>query len=121
MLIIDLWANITLVMAASYYLNYSLTVFQNKEKYDTCLIYEKGDVMYFVNACFYIICSARDCGVFWFMPHYGRFPNMKQDAANHYSRQQQQHHLEGYDSPDYETRHSQRGLHSVSPTKAYSW
>jgi hypothetical protein len=64
----DLWANITLVIAAFYYLQYSTTVYFDRSKYDTCLIYEQADTFYFINSVFYIICSARDCGVFWFLP-----------------------------------------------------
>ena len=42
-----------------------MKVFQNFEEYDTCVIYESGDIMYFLNGVCYLLCAMRDCGVFW--------------------------------------------------------
>jgi len=39
----DVWANITLIVAASYYVAYNVTVFMDYSRYDTCNLYVVGD------------------------------------------------------------------------------
>lgn len=79
----DCWANITLIMAASYYLYYNIRVLKDYNYYETSDLYETADQWYFANAILYTICSLRDCDFFWFMPAAGRFPNIIHMALAH--------------------------------------
>jgi hypothetical protein len=71
----DLWANITIFIGAFYYFYYNISLFVNNfNNYDTNYTFETGDLFYFINSIFYLICSLRDCDVFWFMPTAGIWP-----------------------------------------------
>lgn len=72
----DIWANITIVLAASFYVYYNFDMYQHSFKdYDTARSYKIGDVLYLVNSVLYTLASCRDCGAFWFMPTAGIWPD----------------------------------------------
>jgi hypothetical protein len=72
----DMWANITLIIAAIYYFAYNVIVcIDGFRYYDTSTLYFQGDLWYLVNSICYLLCSLRDWDVFWFMPTGGQFPN----------------------------------------------
>lgn len=72
----DMWANISLVIAAIYYIIYNIVIcVDNYKYYDTSTLYFWGDFWYLINAVCYIVCALRDCECFWFMPLSGHFPD----------------------------------------------
>lgn len=72
----DLWANLSLVIAALYYIMYNLIIcIGGNEYYETSTLYFWGDFWYLINAICYILCALRDCECFWFMPLSGHFPD----------------------------------------------
>jgi hypothetical protein len=72
----DLWGNMSLVIAANFYIVYNIVICLDHYKYyNTSTLYFWGDFWYLVNALCYILCSLRDCECFWFMPRSGHFPD----------------------------------------------
>ena len=55
------------------YIVYNAQITQNPAEYATNFLYENGDIVYFVGACYYMFAAMRDDGWFWFMPLAGRW------------------------------------------------
>jgi hypothetical protein len=73
----DIWANVTIMVGALYYLYYNLSLFQaqNFGNYDTNYVYYEADYWYWANSLIYLLgCSFRDCGFFFFLPTAGVWP-----------------------------------------------
>jgi len=79
----DTYGNITLIVAASYYLQYNLIICWDFNKYDSCDMYMLGDRWYTLNAICYVLCSLRDNEMFWFMPIAGRLQDIPHLARLH--------------------------------------
>jgi uncharacterized membrane protein YgcG len=80
----DMWANVTLLIAAYHYFKYNVIVYMDTNEYDTNFLFVKGDFYYALNALLYTICSMRDNDFFWFMPTNGRLPNIPEMARAYY-------------------------------------
>lgn len=77
----DCWANISIVVAATYYFVYNIVIcYDNYAYYEISQLYYYGDLWYLINAICYIICSLRDSDCFWFMPLSGHFPDFHKMA-----------------------------------------
>jgi len=63
----DLWANMTILIAAVFYCLYNCQVWLLND-YGTNHLYTFGDYFYFINAVFYLLASMRDNGVFKGVP-----------------------------------------------------
>ena len=72
----DIWANVTILVGASYYMAYNALLFrENYENYDTLYIFVDGDYWYFANSMVYLLgCSLRDSGLYFFLPTGGIWP-----------------------------------------------
>jgi len=79
----DSWANVTLVIAASFYFRYNMVVLFNGSVYEKCTIYEQGDLWYAINSVCYLLCSLRDSELFWFMPTNGKLIDLSYMARMH--------------------------------------
>lgn len=96
----DLWANISLIIAAAYYILYNIIIcVDNYTYYETSTLYFWGDFWYLVNAACYILCALRDCECFWFMPLSGQFPDFDKMAEE----------CDVSDQRDYSSAHSSVG------------
>jgi len=63
----DLWANITILVAAALYCLYNCQVWLLND-YGTNHLYTYGDYFYFFNAVFYLLASLRDNDIFMCVP-----------------------------------------------------
>ena len=80
----DVWANLTLLMGAGYYVHYNFSVYTDPSQYETNYMYVLGDFWYLINSVIYLVCSMRDAECFWFMPCNGRLQDYVEMARQHY-------------------------------------
>lgn len=60
----DLYANITIIVAAVCYLVYSIQISMDYSLYETDNMFEIGDIIYFANSIFYFVSALREYGFF---------------------------------------------------------
>ncbi len=70
----DFTAAVTMFVAATIYVIYNIQVSGNYDAYSYNYLYFKGDIIYLVNAIFYLLAALRDYGWFqsWDVPNFIR-------------------------------------------------
>ena len=59
--------------AAIVYVVYSIQIYVHPEEYNDNLLYNCGDIIYFLGACYYVFAAMRDQNCFWFLPFTGQY------------------------------------------------
>lgn len=68
----DFHANWSIIACTVIYLAYEIQVYVDKASFTTNYLYVSADILYMVNAIFYMLGYLRDLGWLWFMPAWGR-------------------------------------------------
>lgn len=69
----DTTAFLTTTASSIIYFVYNVQINIFPEQYGSNLLYQYGDMLYFIGACYYVVAALRDENCFWFLPLAGQY------------------------------------------------
>lgn len=69
----DTIAYLTTTISSLIYVLYNIQINLHPQDYGKNLLYQSGDILYFIGACYYIFAALRDENCFWFLPLAGQY------------------------------------------------